>query len=326
VLTYADKFDWCCDWLDSPNIKDDLTAKMEEYGGPVLAWKYMTKDAPDCLAKFRTHKLAGPDPEQDRVGAAGTVPGSELEAYMKRIVFRLDAINDQLESFALFRNMRGLKKCVENCRQLARNAGHNVDMLEFSSMAEPLEWTNAAEYREEEQVDILEQAEVALGLEQVQGRPQGSPTASQRASPIEFQNTLNVPTSNSPVNFNSVGKIRKKATYAFPEESQESVEHGSEQGLPGASQRGSPVEFQPVELQNTRNVPRRKGKNATYAFPQESLVNVETLNEKFSLRSDASPDDLSVKGDIKPFPSDFKKEGSAFNQDAGGDGGKTKKW
>ena len=299
----------------------------------------MTKNAPDSLAKFRTHKLAGPDPEQDRVGAAGTVPGSELEAYMKRIVFRLDAINDQLESFALFRNMRVLQKCVENCRQLARNASHNVDMLEFSSMAEPLEWMNAAEYREEEQVDILEQAEVALGLGQNQGRSQGSPAASQRASPIEFQSTLNVPTSNSPVNFNSVGKIRKKATYAFPEESQESVEHGSEQGLPGASQSGSPVEFQPIELQNTRNVPRKKGKNATYAFPQESLVNVsETLNEKFSLRSDASPDDLSVKGaaEIKPFPSDFKKAGSAFNgsagpsgpgrpQVAGGDGGKTKK-
>jgi hypothetical protein len=165
-------------------------------------------------------------------------------------------------------------------------------------------------------VDILEQAEVALGLEQVQGRPQGSPTASQRASPIEFQNTLNVPTSNSPVDFNSVGKIRKKATYAFPEESQESVEHSSEQGLPGASQRGSPVEFQPIDLQNTRNVPRKKGKNATYAFPQESLV---------SLRSDASPDDLSVKGEIKPFPSDFKKAGSAVNQVAGGDGVKTKK-
>ena len=124
-----DRWDWSWEWVDGADIKDECIRLSEEYGGTVVAERNTQggRDVLDEVRQLGRHMSATSEQSEDGLS------GPKLEKVLRRIVFRLDAIDDTLESQHLLKTMRDVRKSVLACEELHRQRSpmhHLLQMVE----------------------------------------------------------------------------------------------------------------------------------------------------------------------------------------------------
>jgi CRP-like cAMP-binding protein len=116
-----ERWDWSHHWVDGLDIKEQSDRLAEEYGGAVVAERHnnVGHDALDALRRQQPTTGTSQNSEDG-------LSGPKLEKILRRIVFRLDAIDDTLESHHLLKAMRDVRKSVVACEEQVRINGLGI--------------------------------------------------------------------------------------------------------------------------------------------------------------------------------------------------------
>ena len=121
ALKGLEKWDWSLHWVDGPDIKETADRLAKEYGGAVVAVRH-NNVGHDALDALRRQQLTTGMSQNSEDGLSG----SQLEKILRRIVFRLDAIDNTLESHHLLKAMRDVRKSVVACEEQTRMNGLGI--------------------------------------------------------------------------------------------------------------------------------------------------------------------------------------------------------
>ena len=108
----VDKFDWSWDWIDSVDVVKEAQSLAADIGNLRHA-SQLLRAAPDPLNVFRN----GGQPIDPSMFDDAPTQGPSLERTLQRITFRLDVIDEQLESFTLLNYVRELKQVVNESQE-----------------------------------------------------------------------------------------------------------------------------------------------------------------------------------------------------------------